>query len=360
MHILLIEDDDRVAAALRPALHRHGMTTTRLAVGRGAVDHLRDIDIVLLDLGLPDIDGFKVCRAIREVSEVPIIVVTARGEVGERVHGLNVGADDYVLKPYDIDELVARMHAVYRRRRTAGSGSPAGASDVVTIDDVVIDMKRHVVTVQGAETTLSRKEFDVLAVLARSGAAVCTRERIIAEVWGETWPGANRTLDVHIATCAASSAGRRSSRPSAGSGTASTRPPPSPPTPPVPPTPGGRRAHPAPGDRLRPGSRFSRPGWGCRSRSTAPRPRSSGCSPTASPTPSTTRRSRSAPSPRPTRRGEGGARPLRRRPQRRGHDPRRQRRTSSRPRATRCLPSTPSRRNASRSRSPPGRRRRTR
>lgn len=200
MHILLVEDDDRIAAALRPALHRHGMTTTRLARGKGTVDHLADVDVVLLDLGLPDIDGVDVCRAIREVSEVPVIVVSARGEVDDRILGLHSGADDYLVKPYDIGELVARVHAVYRRRRSVGQGSPSGSGDVVTVADVTIDLTKHSVTVGGAAVTLTRKEFQVLAMLASSGGAVCTRSRIVAEVWGRTWAGANRTLDVHVAT----------------------------------------------------------------------------------------------------------------------------------------------------------------
>jgi DNA-binding response OmpR family regulator len=197
LHILLVEDDDRIAAALRPALHRHGMTTTRLSVGRGAVDHLADVDVVLLDLGLPDIDGVDVCRAIREVSEVPVIVVSARGEVDDRILGLHSGADDYLVKPYDIGELVARVHAVYRRRRVGPSAAPG---DVVSVDDVTVDLHRHTVTVDGNPVTLTRKEFQVLALLASSGGAVCTRSRIVAEVWGRSWAGANRTLDVHVAT----------------------------------------------------------------------------------------------------------------------------------------------------------------
>ncbi|WP_433279860.1 response regulator transcription factor [Pseudonocardia xinjiangensis] len=197
MHILLVEDDDRIAAALRPALHRHGITTTRLSRGRGAVDHLAGVDVVLLDLGLPDIDGVDVCRAIREVSEVPVIVVSARGEVDDRILGLHSGADDYIVKPYDIGELVARVHAVYRRRRVA---SPAGPEDIVSVDDVSVDLHRHSVTVGGTPVNLTRKEFQVLALLASSGGAVCTRSRIVAEVWGRSWAGANRTLDVHVAT----------------------------------------------------------------------------------------------------------------------------------------------------------------
>lgn len=201
MHILLIEDDDRVAAALRPALHRHGMTTTRLGHGRGAVDSLDGIDVVLLDLGLPDIDGMDVCRAIREVSEVPVLVVTARGEVGDRILGLHSGADDYLVKPYDIGELVARVHAVYRRRRVpGGAGSGSGGEDTVEVGDVRVDMDRHRVVVAAETVTLTRKEFQVLAMLARADGAVCTRSQIVAEVWGKSWPGANRTLDVHVAT----------------------------------------------------------------------------------------------------------------------------------------------------------------
>lgn len=197
MHILLVEDDDRIAAALRPALHRHGITTTRLSEGRGVVDNLGGVDVVLLDLGLPDIDGVDVCRAIRQVSDVPVIVVSARGEVDDRILGLHSGADDYLVKPYVIGELLARVHAVHRRHRAT---TTAGPEDVISVGDVVADLHRHSVMVAGRQVALTRKEFQVLAMLARAGGAVCTRNQIVAEVWGRTWPGANRTLDVHVAT----------------------------------------------------------------------------------------------------------------------------------------------------------------
>ncbi len=198
MHILLVEDDDRVAAALRPALHRHGMTTTRLSRGRGVVEHLAGVDVVLLDLGLPDVDGVDVCRATRAAGDVPVIVVSARGEVDDRIQGLHCGADDYLVKPFDTGELLARMHAVLRRRAPGPSaGDPA---EVVTLADVRVEVARHEVTVGGRPVSLTRKEFQILALLAVARGAVVTRGRIVAEVWGRSWSGANRTLDVHVAT----------------------------------------------------------------------------------------------------------------------------------------------------------------
>jgi DNA-binding response OmpR family regulator len=198
VHILLVEDDDRIVAALRPALHRHGISTTRLARGRGAVEHLAGVDVVLLDLGLPDVDGVDVCREIRAVSEVPVIVVSARGEVDDRILGLHSGADDYVVKPYDIGELVARIHVVHRRRKVETVAE--GGDQIVEVGGVTVDLTRHTVSVQGRPVTLTRKEFQVLALLASADGAVCTRSRIVAEVWGRSWAGANRTLDVHVAT----------------------------------------------------------------------------------------------------------------------------------------------------------------
>jgi DNA-binding response OmpR family regulator len=161
------------------------------------VGHLADVDVVLLDLGLPDIDGVDVCRTIRETSDLPIIIVSARAEVDDRILGLHTGADDYLVKPYDVGELVARVEAVYRRRHGPHGAEPP---ELIELDGVQLDLARHTVVVDGEPVTLSRKEFQVLALLATSGGAVCTRSRIVAEVWGRSWPGANRTLDVHVAT----------------------------------------------------------------------------------------------------------------------------------------------------------------
>ena len=198
MRVLVVEDDDRVAAALRTALARHGMEVDRVAAGRDALDRLPAADVVLLDLGLPDVDGLEVCRSIRDAGETPVIVVSARGRVDERIVGLHHGADDYVVKPYDVGELVARIHAVRRRRSPAAAPMPSRVIDLG--GGVVLDRARHVLTVEGGEVALSRKEFAVLALLADADGAVCTRDRLVAEVWGRRWPGADRTLDVHVAT----------------------------------------------------------------------------------------------------------------------------------------------------------------
>jgi len=195
VNILIVEDDERVAGALRSALVRHGYGVTLVGDAGGALAGCDEPPaLVLLDLGLPDLDGVDLCRRLRKRSDVPIIVVTARGDEGARVTGLRAGADDYVVKPFGIAELLARMEAVLRR---TGAVAPTVTADV---GDTHVDLARREVTVAGAEVVLTRKEFDVLAALVRRRGDVLTREELVAVVWDTTWIGSSRTLDVHVAT----------------------------------------------------------------------------------------------------------------------------------------------------------------
>jgi DNA-binding response OmpR family regulator len=195
VQVLLVEDDGRVAAAMRSALARRGIAIDRVATGRDALARAAGADVVLLDLGLPDLNGFDVCRSIRDSCDAAIIVVSAKSEVDDRILGLHSGADDYLVKPFNVDELVARLHAVLRRR-----AAPSARPQSVRLEDIEIDIPRFAVTAGGQPLALSRKEFQLLVMIATANGDVCPRERLIAEVWGSTWAGANRTLDVHVAT----------------------------------------------------------------------------------------------------------------------------------------------------------------
>jgi DNA-binding response OmpR family regulator len=195
VHILIVEDDDRVARALRSALVRHGYDVTLAGDAGSALAERADPPaLILLDLGLPDLDGVDLCRRLRSRSDVPIIVVTARGDEGARVTGLRAGADDYVVKPFGIAELLARMEAVLRR---TGTVAPTTAVDV---GDVHVDLARREVTAAGREILVTRKEFDLLAALARRRGEVVARDELLAVVWDTAWVGSSRTLDVHVAT----------------------------------------------------------------------------------------------------------------------------------------------------------------
>ena len=196
VRVLLVEDDDRVAGALIPALTRRGLAIARLATGAGVLERVHEVDVVLLDLGLPDIDGVTLCTQIRAVSDVAIIVVSARGEVDDRIRGLRAGADDYLVKPYDVEELLARVEAVRRRRPEHTVTEPV----VIEVGDVSVDLARHEVLVDGRAIALSRKEFQVLALVAGARGAVCSREHVLTEVWGHRGAAESRSLDVHVAT----------------------------------------------------------------------------------------------------------------------------------------------------------------
>jgi DNA-binding response OmpR family regulator len=204
MRVLLVEDDEHVADALSTALRQQGHDIMPVSTAADALAGLDNIELVLLDLGLPDLDGLEVCKRIRAMSTVPIIVLTARTDEIDRVLGLHAGADDYVLKPYSVHELRARMEAVARRVCRCGVGSPSheaschGAREVVTVGPLSLDLRSRDIALNGRPIQLTRKEFDLLAMLMAEPEKVHTREDIISRVWDENWYGSTRTLDVHI------------------------------------------------------------------------------------------------------------------------------------------------------------------
>ncbi|MFD3565371.1 response regulator transcription factor [Streptomyces sp. NPDC058686] len=202
MRLLLVEDDNHVAAALSAVLARHGFTVAHARSGeealRALVPEADAFGVVLLDLGLPDQDGYEVCGKIRKRTSTPVIMVTARADVRSRIHGLNLGADDYVVKPYDTGELLARIHAVSRRSVPDETSAPA--EDGLRLGPVRIELPTRQVSVDGSVVQLTRKEFDLLALLAQRPGVVFRREQIISEVWRTSWEGTGRTLEVHVAS----------------------------------------------------------------------------------------------------------------------------------------------------------------
>jgi len=193
--ILLVEDERSITEPLAEALDRDGFDTEVAGTVAEALELARrDPDLVLLDVMLPDGSGFDVCRELRRASQVPIIMLTARGEEPDRIVGLELGADDYVVKPFSAREVIARIRAVLRRAEAPG---PADES-VRIVGDVRLDPAKREATFRDEPLELSRKEFDLLHLLMSSAGTVVTRERLIDEVWDTNWFGSTKTLDVHI------------------------------------------------------------------------------------------------------------------------------------------------------------------
>jgi two-component system response regulator RegX3 len=219
MRVLIVEDDDAIATPLAKGLEREGLAVDRVETGSDALERsaAASFDVVLLDLGLPDRDGFDVCRELRARSDVPIIVVTARSEEVDRVVGLELGADDYIVKPFGLRELVARIRAVVRRRTPVagedvpgnenGNGTvngnghaPDHVAKVVEVGTLTVDRRTRRVTVEGDSVALTPKEFDLLAFLADDAGAVRPRQELLENVWDPHWYGPTKTLDVHVAS----------------------------------------------------------------------------------------------------------------------------------------------------------------
>ncbi|WP_320779569.1 response regulator transcription factor [Streptomyces sp. CRN 30] len=192
LSVLVVEDDAGLAGSLVRGLSRAGYRATGVGTGRGALLHRPVPDLVLLDLGLPDLDGVEVCRSLRRRPDVAIIVVTARGEEGDRVVALDEGADDYLVKPFGLAELLARVRAVMRRVRPCGPGP-------LTHGPLVVDPRTRKVLVRGNDIALTPKEFDILQCLAVDPGRVVTRQEILERVWDAHWYGPTKVLDVHLA-----------------------------------------------------------------------------------------------------------------------------------------------------------------
>ncbi len=193
VQILIVEDDDAIAKPLAAGLEREGFDVTRVSNGEDALEAALP-DLVLLDLRLPGIDGTEVCRRLRARSDVPIIVVTAKGEEVDRVVGLELGADDYIVKPFGFRELLARIRAVMRRAR------PGTDRAQIHVGSLEIDVRGRRATIGDDPVNLTTKEFDLLALLASEPGDVVSRQRILREVWDTEWFGPTKTVDVHVAS----------------------------------------------------------------------------------------------------------------------------------------------------------------
>lgn len=197
--ILLVEDESSIAVPFASALRREGFEPTIAGSAAEARAAWRSLapDLVLLDLSLPDGDGRQLCGEVRAELGVPVIMVTARGTETDRIVGLELGADDYVVKPFSSAEVAARIRAVLRRVERAQTAS---TPERMEADGLVIDLAARTVTLDGAELSLTRKEFDLLARLAEDRGRTVQRDRLMRDVWDENWYGSTKTLDVHIAS----------------------------------------------------------------------------------------------------------------------------------------------------------------
>ncbi|MBJ7347015.1 MAG: response regulator transcription factor [Thermoleophilaceae bacterium] len=196
--IMIVEDEHHIAELVGRYLTADGYETVWVNTGAQALDEFsrQAADLVILDIGLPDIDGFEVCRRLRARTSVPILMLTAREDEVDRVAGLESGADDYVVKPFSPRELVARVKAILRRTGSNGGGS---FDEIVTLGPVTLNHAAHEVTVDGAAVELTAREFELLAALLSHPNVALSRDRLLELVWGGEYPGGTRTVDVHIA-----------------------------------------------------------------------------------------------------------------------------------------------------------------
>ena len=198
--ILIVDDEQHIIDLAKMYLQQEGFKTDSATDGRAAFQKIMDEtpSLVVLDLMLPGMDGWEICRRVRAESDVPIIMLTARSDDIDRIVGLELGADDYLTKPFNPRELVARVKAILRRSRPTASANPPQET-AITLDNLTILPERRIVTVDGRPVDLRMKEFDLLLTLAENQGMVFTREKLLDVVWGYDFAGETRTVDVHIA-----------------------------------------------------------------------------------------------------------------------------------------------------------------
>ncbi len=200
--VLIVEDERRIARFLQMELEHEGMETALEDNGRRAYERIiqEQYDIVLLDVMLPEMDGFTICQKVRELSQVPIIMLTARDDIEDKVEGLDIGADDYVTKPFATPELLARMRVVLRRRESQGEGSQQQdiSEEKLSIKNLTMYTARHEVVVGDTQVELTKKEYDLLEYLLRNKRNVLSRDQILSNVWGYDYMGDTNVVDVYI------------------------------------------------------------------------------------------------------------------------------------------------------------------
>ena len=196
--ILIADDNQQITSILANYARKEGFEPLVALDGQQALElfeqHEKNIDVVLLDVMMPKLDGFEVCRELRRLSMVPIIMVTARGEHFERIMGLDIGADDYILKPFSAGEVMARVRAILRRVQPR----EAEQQNLYSVGNLVIDLDKYLVTIGGADVTLTKKEVELLWTLAKNSSKVFSRENLLDSIWGYDYFGDSRTVDSHI------------------------------------------------------------------------------------------------------------------------------------------------------------------
>ena len=198
--VLVIEDEENLQEALKYNLEREGYDVLTAGDGERGLSAARERqpDLVILDIMLPQLDGLEVCRILRRERDTPIIMLTAKGEEVDRVVGLELGADDYITKPFSMRELLARLRTVLRRARNHPRADGPPSNEVLTSGDLEVNLAAHTVSIGGAEVEMKPREFDLLALLVANKGRAFTRDQILERLWGQDYIGDTRTVDVHI------------------------------------------------------------------------------------------------------------------------------------------------------------------